>query len=268
MSRGATYEVFGERLTAREIALVAGTSMTTMCARLASGMPPERAIAQPVREAEDIVGKSFGYDQIVVLREVERSKHGKRQYLYQCACGSPPKVAVGGDLKSGRVVSCGCVFKRKASERALDRAEDLTGREFADGNVVVVGPRDLAAEKAAGFRARRWDCICRRCGTTFPSTASNLRAGFVTSCGCRKTKKVDVFGQRMTMRELSDISGVDVPTIAYRMRARGMSAEDAALTSKMRTQPTIPAVVYGAPGVMRAPSGREPHPFGEGGWVY
>jgi hypothetical protein len=261
-----TFDVFGERLTVQEMALVAGTSKSTMWARLQGGMRPERAIVRPTRKADDIIGQTFG--SMMVLYEVERSAQKKRRYMCQCACGSTPKPIVGADLKSGYVVSCGCVFRRKASERAIARSEDMTGKVFADGNVLVLGPRDLASEKAAGYKSRRWDCLCKRCNATFPTTASNLKAGFVTSCGCRKTRRFDVFGQRLTMNELSAIAGVDGPTIDYRMRVRGMSAEEAAFTSAMRTQPTIATPQRELQRAAPLPDGAATQPFGEGWWVY
>jgi hypothetical protein len=250
LSRGATYEVFGELLTAREMALIAGTSINTMCARLAHGMAPEKAIAQPVRASADIVGKTFG--QMAVLREVDLSAHRKRQYLCQCACGSPPKVIVGGDLKTGRVVSCGCVFRRKASERAILRGEDLAGRTFANGDVLVLRPMNLQAEKEAGRKKRRWECLCNRCGNTFAALANNLKAGFTTSCGCRKiaatkkrladlTPRHQYYGVSLTMKEISEVSGVAVATILYRMRTFNMSAEEASMTKALRTQPQVGA---------------------------
>jgi hypothetical protein len=253
VSRGDTHEVFGERLTIKEMAFVAGTPLRTMCARVRM-MPPERAVSQALKSPpESIVGKTYG--QMRVLAEVGLSAHHKKQVICQCSCGSAPKGVVAGDLKSGRIVSCGCVFRAKASQRALARAEDMTGQTFSDGAVTVLGPVGLAETKAAGQRVRRWVCMCRRCGTTFRALANNLKSGFVTSCGCRKrelhrtrllesTPRYDFFGASLTMAEISDVAGVKEPTILSRMREFGMSPEMAAFTTKLRTRPSVRRTPY------------------------
>ena len=59
-------------------------------------------------EKFDLVGKKIGM--LTVLERVENNKHQKAVYKCKCDCGNVKNI-VAGDLKSGRVVSCGCHAK-------------------------------------------------------------------------------------------------------------------------------------------------------------
>ena len=56
-------------------------------------------------EQFDLVGKKIGM--LTVLERVENNKHQKAVYKCKCDCGNVKNI-VAGDLKSGRIVSCGC----------------------------------------------------------------------------------------------------------------------------------------------------------------
>lgn len=54
-----------------------------------------------------IAGQRFG--RLVVLREVEKNKHGTRQWVCHCDCGSPDRVYLQDLLRRGTTKSCGCL---------------------------------------------------------------------------------------------------------------------------------------------------------------
>jgi hypothetical protein len=58
-------------------------------------------------------GAKFG--RMTVLRCVGVNKHRARRYECRCDCGTV-KVVNGGDLKSGRVLSCSCLKRERSSE--------------------------------------------------------------------------------------------------------------------------------------------------------
>lgn len=62
------------------------------------------------RFAEDLIGKRFG-KLTVVSRAPNREINGRKSAVWycQCDCGSPIKPIRADHLKSGAVVSCGCV---------------------------------------------------------------------------------------------------------------------------------------------------------------
>ena len=56
----------------------------------------------------DLTGQKINH--LLVLERIGSDKHGKALYKCQCDCGNV-KTITAGDLKSGRVVSCGCYAK-------------------------------------------------------------------------------------------------------------------------------------------------------------
>lgn len=61
-----------------------------------------------------MVGKRFGY--LVVTREAPRSAHGIAMWICKCDCGNVTKPIRSGDLRFGKVQSCGCLHKRQLSD--------------------------------------------------------------------------------------------------------------------------------------------------------
>lgn len=60
------------------------------------------------RPVVDLTGKKFG--RLTVIERSENASDGKVAWLCQCDCGNRAIVR-GGDLKQGRVKSCGCLVK-------------------------------------------------------------------------------------------------------------------------------------------------------------
>lgn len=68
-------------------------------------------------EIKDLTGKQFGA--VTVLRRAGSTKQGQAKWLYRCICGKE-KVAAGGDIRNGRITSCGCRASRKKGALATE----------------------------------------------------------------------------------------------------------------------------------------------------
>ena len=66
------------------------------------------------RNKLDLVGLKF--ERLTVMCEAGRTPAKKIKWLCKCSCGKET-IVVGGDLKSGRVKSCGCLNEEKRKER-------------------------------------------------------------------------------------------------------------------------------------------------------
>ncbi len=120
---------------------------------------------------ENLIGRKFG--KYIVLDYVgARWPHNRskgHQWLCLCECGNK-KIVLGGPLKSGNTLSCGCYHKKKLGERLID----LTGKRF--GQLVVV---ELIGRK---HKQPLWKCMCD-CGKETTVAGNSLKAGRSKSCG-------------------------------------------------------------------------------------
>ena len=117
-------------------------------------------------------GQRFG--KLVVLERTENKQDGYWIWHCRCDCGGEAFVNTK-RLKRGTVTNCGCVPKKTARNGNIP--EDLTGRRFGH----------LTVQKPAPNRNRRryWECQCD-CGRIHITSAHNLKAGKVKSCGCQQ----------------------------------------------------------------------------------
>lgn len=82
-------------------------------------------------QAEDITGQRFG-KLLVIGRAPNQiyNYHGKElkraMWFCQCDCGSPVKAVRGQHLRSGRVVSCGCVGYEHAKQAKVKHGQTGT----------------------------------------------------------------------------------------------------------------------------------------------
>ena len=67
-------------------------------------------------EVKDIAGYKFG--KLNVISRAGSSSTGKAQWLCKCDCGTNKTVRAA-DLKNGRVLSCGCYRKERATKHGL-----------------------------------------------------------------------------------------------------------------------------------------------------
>ena len=61
----------------------------------------------------DLVGIKFGM--LTVVERAGSTKHGKAVYVVKCDCGNV-KTVIGGDLVSGKTISCGCFHSKQLSD--------------------------------------------------------------------------------------------------------------------------------------------------------
>lgn len=77
----------------------------------------------------------------------------------------------------------------------MGKAEDLCGRQFADGMITV-----LARVESDKNRNSKWLCLCS-CGNKFEEYALNLKAGRRSSCG--RCDRVGLYESQMKQPSVS-----------------------------------------------------------------
>lgn len=118
-----------------------------------------------VHNFKDLTGQRFG--RLTVIKEGERSKGGRVQWLCKCDCGSYKTVTTN-NLTSGRTKSCGCLHREAI-------IKDLTGKRF--GRLTVI------RENGRHGRRVKWLCRCD-CGNFITALSTSLVEGNIKSCGC------------------------------------------------------------------------------------
>lgn len=76
-------------------------------------------IKEDGRKAVDKKGQRFG--RLVVIRRLSKTKHGHLLWLCKCDCGKI-RNATTGDLNSGDVKSCGCLYRLNEKESIKNQA--------------------------------------------------------------------------------------------------------------------------------------------------
>lgn len=127
----------------------------------------------------DLTGQRFGY--LTVLKRAPNK--GKQTYWEcQCDCGVIKEIR-GSHLKSGKIISCGCVGKSH-----LNSAIDITGQKFNRLTALyVVG-------KKKNTQTNLWECQCD-CGNLTTATVSQLKSGAKQSCGCLNKEIIAQIGR-------------------------------------------------------------------------
>ena len=121
-------------------------------------------------DGRNLMGQTFGYWQ--VISQAGRSKHGAKQYLCRCICGTE-RVVVEASLLNGHSKSCGC---RKGEGRS--NGLDLTGQIFGKWQVLAPVERNRRGRK-------QYLCRCA-CGKESVIVESALLNGHTRSCGCSR----------------------------------------------------------------------------------
>jgi 5-methylcytosine-specific restriction endonuclease McrA len=130
------------------------------------------------------IGQRFGLLTLIVVDH--RNKHGT-YWLCKCECGNE-KIISSHSLKYGGTQSCGCLQKQAAKETGRKNGVDLTGQRF--GKLTVI---EIYLTSRPTSQGLFWKCICD-CGNETVSSAGNLKAGHVKSCGCLNF--IDITGER------------------------------------------------------------------------
>ena len=155
---------------------------------------------------EDLSGQRFGRWTVLEQAPTRYSKCGKTRsimWLCRCDCGTVKSVGARA-LKTGMSTSCGCFQKERVSEVLTD---DLTGQKF--GYLTVLSRNGSWRPKngaKCGIRAV-WHCVCD-CGQECDVTGELLKSGDVTSCGCKRVSKYELYVTQY-LESLGYINGVD-----------------------------------------------------------
>lgn len=131
---------------------------------------------------EDLTGRTFTW--LYVEGREGSTKQHKALWRCRCVCNKLVYAATG-DLKSGKVTSCGC---RKAYLARM-RYKDEVGKIY--NYLLVKECVESSNEGRALFK-----CECLRCGNETFATGKALRAGTKQSCGCLKLDYMKHFGER------------------------------------------------------------------------
>lgn len=99
--------------------------------------------------AADLAGKVFG--KLTAIKFVSNDQHGKRKWLFSCACGGEC-VSIGSDVVRGKTVSCGCVRKVTAAANAKAFRHRIAKSKTKHGHSIDGTPE-------YGI----WKCMRQRC---------------------------------------------------------------------------------------------------------
>lgn len=165
-----------------------------------------------IRYKENLVGAVFSRLTVVSAAE---NRGEKTQWVCVCECGAT-KVATSSDLKSKKVVSCGCAKRENAATAAeAGRTRIPVGSKI--GLLTVI--RELNASPHPGRSGRLlhpYVCRCD-CGREKTLDGSRLIAASVISCGCAKNSKL---GLLPAWRRMSAAAG-DAKRRARKLNAGG-----------------------------------------------
>jgi len=117
---------------------------------------------------KDETGNRYG--KLLVIKRVNNTTNGKAKWLCQCDCGNQTEV-YGTDLRSGKVLSCGCYARETRSNKQF---KDETGNTYGFLTVLSLVEKSPKAI---------WHCQCR-CGNEIDVEGIRLRSGNTKSCGC------------------------------------------------------------------------------------
>lgn len=128
------------------------------------------------RLAEDLSGRKFGR----LTANYPEYAVGKHRLHWNCTCDCGRTAHVTPDkLKSGRVVSCGCLRNEKNKTRRYKKI--LPGMQ--SGKLTTTG----RTEKHGKYEYIECKCSC---GNTCMVSKHDFLAGKATSCGCTRTETV------------------------------------------------------------------------------
>lgn len=183
----------GEEKTVRQSDLRSGKTLSCGCLakekQSESGIRLNEAKRNDRKPRLNLVGKVFGkltvleYDKEYTLNKNEM---GKIYWKCQCSCGNIVWAETK-HLNAGKVKSCGCLQKEKASKFMKEVCQpaavksitkDLSGQRF--GKLVAI---KLDEEKSGKGKGSFWVCQCD-CGNIKTVAYYPLVSGATQSCGC------------------------------------------------------------------------------------
>ena len=155
--------------------------MVKSCGCLSKKMSSERAFI-------DISGQRFGRLVAISVDHKEYDNSGNTDYYWRCRCDCGNEIVVQGTvLRRGDTKSCGCLQAEESAKRAKERLIDLTGKRF--GLLTVIERVEL---DESGYGFGKWKCQCD-CGNIKLADGYYLKKGMITSCGCLKQSKLELY---------------------------------------------------------------------------
>src|SRR6185312_7481452 len=142
--------------------------------------------------AINLTGKTFG--SWTVVSRAGSDIRGQAIWLCKCRCGEKSGI-LGASLRTGNSTQCAKCGQQESRKKRQRGGENI-GIKF--GFLTVVG---LAPDPGLGRTKLRCVCVC---GKEKNSLASDLRRGFVTSCGCMKVKRLERIANARTI----DLTGL------------------------------------------------------------
>lgn len=143
----------------------------------------------------DLTNQRFGH--LIVLERNGYDNNKKILWKCQCDCGTVKNIR-GSDLKSGKILSCGCFGKEQRkianqNKKNLEQVsfrEDLTGKIFERLTVIEFDEQTtlLKKQKSGKSLGSWWKCQCT-CGNIISVQGSSLKEGHTRSCGCLQREK-------------------------------------------------------------------------------
>lgn len=144
----------------------------------------------------DLTNQIFG--RLTVIKENGRDNSGKIMWLCKCSCGNE-KTIRGNDLRSGKILSCGCLGKEIRKQKRLEFLEnkqdnpsfynDLSGKIFGKLTVLEFDKEETIKKRGkSNNQYSYWKCQCE-CGNIIVVSSVNLTQKKTQSCGCLKKEK-------------------------------------------------------------------------------
>lgn len=138
-------------------------------------------------KARDLTGQVFG--RLTVVERGPNDKSGKARWYCKCSCGNEEMPLINGaSLTRGLTKSCGCykkeVHQKMIEEQLINEVGNVYGYLTVESLNTDPQYRDTEDKKMRAF----WNCKCK-CGNTYVAQGKLLRAGKITSCGCRFQSK-------------------------------------------------------------------------------
>ena len=172
-----------------------------------------------MREWPSLIGQKYGM--LTVIGQAPSTEKGQRRWICKCDCGTE-KIVLGGNLKRGTTVSCGCKHRN-----------DLTGQKI--GKLTVLERSDQYGSRGKR-QTQLWKCqcecgaitykatdtltnpnisMCRACAGTFAAEKARANAGFEAGTQISKIKDISDSSDN-----LSGVRGVYLDRKTGRYRAR------------------------------------------------
>lgn len=179
----------------------------------------------------DLTNQRFGL--LTVLRQSGKDKSGKIMWLCKCDCGNE-KIIRGGDLRSGKIQSCGCLHKQKLQEGyqkyLIERNKspqyriNLINQKFGRLTVLEYDQETtIEKRKTTTNKISWWKCQCE-CGNVISVSTSALTSGHTKSCGCLKQEQASKMGKEYNLigakSHLVDLTGQKFNKLTVLRRAQ------------------------------------------------